>query len=377
MTQKVVRKPQAENATHRIWLHVLILTLPIALLALYYISKDNTALMDWINAVITGPYRSAAAAVTSFGPFQYFSVAEILITVLVLWALFYVLRTIILLIREEHRLAHLGHRVFVLAAVGLYLFAAYSWIWGGLYSATDFSERSGLSADGITVQELTEVTALFAERANALSGEVLRDTDGHFNEDSDYYFALSKGVYSNLEKEFPELRSSSYPPKAMIYSKLMSAIGFTGVYIGLTGETNINVDAPGSLIPATIAHEMAHQRGISAEEEANFAGIAASVTSNITVYEYSGYLSGLMYLSDALYDADPDAWARISDTLNENVVRDWTDNSIYWSQYDTGAAEAVTAMYDSYLKQNGEALGVESYGACVDLLVTWAAEKNG
>lgn len=375
MAQEVVRKPKTEIAWRRIWLCILVIALPIILLALYYIAKDNRQLMDWVNTTITAPYRNGAAAVTSFGPFQYFSMAEILITLLALWALFYLLKTIVLLIRNANKLRYLGRRLFVAATVGLYLFASYTWIWGGVYNATDFADKSGLDVSGISISQLTEVTAVFAEQANLLSGEVQRDEAGHFNEDSDYYFALSKGIYANIEKEFPSLAGTSYPPKAMIYSRLMSATGFTGVYIALTGETNINVDVPGSLIPSTIAHEMAHQRGISAEEEANFAGIAACITSNLPVYEYSGYLAGLMYLADTLNQADPEAWARISETLNENVVRDWTDNSAYWTQYETEAAEAVTAMYDSYLKYNGEELGISSYGACVDLLVLWTAGR--
>jgi hypothetical protein len=375
MAQELYKRAKIMSPARRILPHILAAALPIGLIVLYYIVRDNRELMDWVNVHITAPYRNGAAAVTSFGPFQFFSLAEILITLLVLWVVFYLLGMIVHLIRGPYRLACLGRRLFVMATVALYIFAAYSWLWGGVYDATSFSSISGLATEGVSVRQLAETTEYFAQQANRLSGEVQRDADGRFNEDPDYYFTLSRGLYANLERQYPTLRGTAYRPKAMIYSRLMSTIGFTGVYIALTGETNINTDAPGCLVPSTIAHEMAHQRGVAAEEEANFVGIAACITSKITVYEYSGYLSGLMYLSEALNKADPEAWASISATLNENVVRDWTDNSTYWSQFETGAAEAVTAMYDSYLKYNGQELGIESYGACVDLLVTWTASR--
>jgi hypothetical protein len=239
------------------------------------------------------------------------------------------------------------------------------------YHGTGLAVTTGLRTDGITTEQLTNVTKLFAGKANELAGQVERDADRRFISDTGYYIDMSKGVYANIAREFPALHGNAYPPKAMIYSKLMSIMNFTGVYISLTGEANINVDAPAALIPATIAHEMAHQRGVNSEDEANFAGIAACITSNITVYEYSGYLSGLLYLMSALDTADPDAAQAIRATLNEDVILDWTENYEYWQRYESPAAEAVSAMYDGYLKANGEELGISSYGACVDLLVTW------
>jgi hypothetical protein len=372
MAQEVVKEPLAEKRSPRLlWLYILLAAVPIALIVLYYIFNSRQDIMNWVNTYISTPYRNAAATVTSLGPLKYFSLAEVLITLLVLWVLYYIIKTIIIMITRPQKLAHLGQRLYVMLVVGCYIFAAYSWSWGTGYHSTDLAGKTGLGAEGITVGQLTDAAKLFASKANELSGQVSRDAGGHFVVDMDYDFEMSKGVYANIVNEFPVLSGKSYPPKAMMYSKLMSMIGFTGVYIALTGETNINVDAPGALIPATIAHEMAHQHGVNSEDEANFTGIAASITSNITVYEYSGYLSGLIYLTSALYDADPDAADAVMATFNDDVVRDWTDNNEYWKKYESPAAEAVSAMYDGYLKSNGEELGVRSYGACVDMLVSW------
>lgn len=371
MAQEVVKDTTAEKTPRRIWLFILIAVLPISLIALYYIYNGRQDIMDWVNMTIAAPYRDAMAKASSFGPFKYFSLAEVLITLIVLWALFYIVKTIIILITLPGRFANLGKRLYVMLVVGLYIFTAYSWTWGTGYHSTDLAGKTGLISNGITTEQLTNVTKLFAEKANELSGLVERDADRHVIVDTDYDFELSKGVYANISNEFPALKGTSYPPKAMMYSRLMSMIGFTGVYIAITGETNINVDAPAALIPATIAHEMAHQRGVNSEDEANFAGIAACITSNITIYEYSGYLDGLIYLSNALYKADPEAVNQIMSTFNDDVRRDWADNNDYWQQFESPAAEAVSAMYDGYLKSNGEELGVSSYGACVDMLASW------
>jgi hypothetical protein len=372
MAQEVEKEPLAEKKLpRRLWLYILLAVVPVALVVLYYIFNSRQDIMDWVNMNIAAPYRDAAATVSSLGPLRYFSLAEVLITLLVLWVLYYIIKTIIVVITRPQKLAHLGKRLYVMLVLFLYIFAAYSWSWGTGYHATDLAGKIGLNTSGITVEQLTNTTKLFAEKANELSGQVERDADRHFIVDTDYDFEMSKGIYTNIVNEFPALQGNAYPPKAMMYSKLMSMVNFTGVYIALTGETNINIDAPAALIPATIAHEMAHQRGVNSEDEANFAGIAACITSNITVYEYSGYLSGLIYLTNALYAASPDAVNDIMATFNDDVIRDWTDNNDYWRQYESPAAEAVSAMYDGYLKSNGEELGVSSYGACVDMLATW------
>ena len=372
MTQKVSKEAAKKTrGGSRIWLYILFALPPAALITLFYIYKDSSSIANWVETFIAVPYREAVAKATSFGPFQYFSLAEILLTVLILWALIFFIRTLVIVIRGPQRAVAFFSRILVLVIVAAYLFSAYSWLWDAGYRSESLAERTGLQSEGVTVEQLEEVTRLFAEKANELADQVSRDADGHFNEERNYYFALSKGVYANITDEIPALDGEYHTPKAMIYSKLMSLTGFTGVYIAITGEANINVDAPGCLVPFTIAHEMAHQRGVHSEEEANFSAIAACITSNITVYEYSGYLGGLIYLSNALSSADPEAAQEILATLNDNVRTDWADNNAYWTRHETAATEAVSAVYDSYLKYNGEELGISSYGACVDLLVTW------
>ena len=44
--------------------------------------------------------------------------------------------------------------------------------------------------------------------------------------------------------------------------------------------------------------------------------------------------------------------------------------------FHPGAVEDRAGQtYDAFLKQNGQELGLRSYGACVDLLVAWEKSK--
>ena len=120
-----------------------------------------------------------------------------------------------------------------------------------------------------------------------------------------------------------------------------------------------------------VCHEMAHQRGITAEEECNFIGILAAIRSDCAAYRYSGWLTGFGYLSNALYSADRDAWQIIRDSLPETVVADLRADNAYWSQFRGTVSQLSDKVYDGFLKSNGDTDGAKSYGVVTDLLVAY------
>ncbi|MDR1298886.1 MAG: DUF3810 domain-containing protein [Oscillospiraceae bacterium] len=342
---------------------------PAALIGIYYLTRGSAGFMGAINRYAAAPLRSLLGKVSSALPFM--SLAEAVCTAAVLWVIYHIIRTVT---RAAHRRgwrAIAALRAYALALVALYVWAAFCWLWGVGYFSPGLAARIGADAGGVTAQQLAEAARLFADMANAASGGVKRDADGHFSEDVGDIISMSDGVFDILEGEIEELGGRQYRPKPMMYSRLYSRLGYTGFYFAFTGESNINTDAPRCLLPATVAHELAHQRGVFSEDEANFAGIAACVTSEIPAYRYSGALSGLMYLSSALRTADAEEWDRVMSGLNAEVLLDWADNSEYWraQRADTGAGAVVSTIYDGFLKANGQPLGIKSYGACVNLIV--------
>ena len=163
--------------------------------------------------------------------------------------------------------------------------------------------------------------------------------------------------------------------KPMAFSRLMSMMDFTGFYCAWTGESNVNIDSPACLLPSTVAHELAHQRGIASEQECNFLGVLASVTSGLPAYEYAGWLSGYIYLGNALYRVDPEAYWAVRERLPETVRADLNANNAYWEQFENSPVQTVsTRVYDSLLKAYGDERGIQSYGTVVDLLVVYYRE---
>ena len=155
----------------------------------------------------------------------------------------------------------------------------------------------------------------------------------------------------------------------------MSYTDFTGFFFPFTAEANVNTDFPPALFASTVAHELAHQRGVAKEQEANFAAVLASLEYGDAEYCYSACVLAYTHLGNALYSADYDAWKRIYLTLNEDVRRDFDANREYWAQFETPVQKVSNTVYEGFLHSYDQTMGLKSYGACVDLLVNYYYEQ--
>lgn len=351
---------------HSAWLNFGAVTIPLALVILFEVLKNNSSLMsDWVFGIMA-PVERFWGRLWSVFPF---SVAEALTALFLTGCVVWLARSIVLAVRNRAPLPFL-RRMLSLVSAWLWLWAGLSWLWNAAYYVPTFAQREGLDAAPYSVEELAAVTEYFARQAAALASRVPRDEDGHFAQTPAESFDQGPAIYQNIAREFPSLEISSIKAKPLLFSRVQSILGFTGVYFPLTGEANVNVDAPACLVPATIGHEMAHQRMVASELEANFVGIAACTTCDDTVFQYSGYLMGLINLCNALYPVAPNSWLEIAaNTFTPELTLDWQDNNEYWDALDSPIEDAAGDVYDSFLKKNDQDLGIRSYGACVDLLV--------
>ena len=262
------------------------------------------------------------------------------------------------------------------ACAGLTVYVGFCYLWGVNYYVAGFQELSGIYAEDVAKDDLERVTRYFADRLIDTADAVERVENGLFAVSREEIFEKSVRVYDETARRFPFLAFDDRPPKAVYFSRIMSCMDFTGVYCPFTGESNVNVDSPACLLPSTIAHELAHQRGIASEQECNFLAILSSTTCGDSAYEYSGWLLGYIYLGNALYGKDQILWEPIYASLPETVRSDLDDNNAYWRQFaDTAVKEVSNQVYDRFLKSYGEEDGMRSYGMVVDLLVAYYKDR--
>ncbi len=357
---------------NQVWLLLGAVTIPLALVVLFQLLRGRQALMNgWVFGVMA-PVEQLLGRIWAVFPF---SAAEALTALFLAGCVVWLVRAVVLAVRQRAPLPFL-RRLAALGAAWLWLWAGLCWLWNAAYYVPSFAQREGLETGPYSVEELAAVTQYFARQAAALAPQVPRDSEGHFAESLSDSFGRGPEIYQNIAREFSSLDIKPVRAKPLLCSRLQSIFGFTGIYFPFTGEANVNVDAPACLVPSTIGHEMAHQRMVASELEANFVGIAACTSCDDVVFRYSGYLSGLINLCNALYPAAPDAWRGIvKETFNRELATDWNDNNAYWSALESPAEEVAGNIYDGFLKSNDQELGLRSYGACVDLLVNYYRTK--
>jgi len=181
---------------------------------------------------------------------------------------------------------------------------------------------------------------------------------------------------SQIGQKYQRL-SGPYPyPKPVLNSWILSIQQTTGVYSPFTIEANYNRDIPYYDIPFTICHELSHLKGYMQEEEANFIAVLSTIGSDDLYYNYSGYVCAWVYAGNALYKIDPYKFAELYQQINAYTLRDLKYNNDYWEQYESKIAETHEEINDAYLKSNGQASGVQSYGHVTDLMLTYFTEHG-
>ena len=166
---------------------------------------------------------------------------------------------------------------------------------------------------------------------------------------ADRGFALAAKIY-------PALGGQCGRPKGVLLSRLWSYTGITGMYFPFTAEANVNIDIPHFMLPATAAHEMAHQRGLCPEDEANFLAYFACSLHPDADFQYSGTMLALLNTMSALYRADPDAYAEVRELYRPGLNRDLGLGRA-WRRPMRALERASNKINDSYLRANRQRTG--------------------
>ena len=267
-------------------------------------------------------------------------------------------------VRHRREAGRLISGTVFLAAV---LFTLYTFNCGLNYYSRPFSSYLELEVKESSVEELYELCDYLTQKVNETVDET--PYDGSWGKEA-------KRSMEALGAEYPQL-SGYYPlPKAMTVSGILSMQQLCGIYSPFTVEANYNWEMPSYNIPHTMCHELSHLRGFMREDEANFIGYLACISSNSRPFRYSGYLTGWVYATNALADQDMERYWELYSRLAPEAMQALEENTEFWNQFDGRVAEVSNQLNDTYLKFNAQEDGVKSYGRAVDLMLAYYRDTD-
>jgi hypothetical protein len=313
--------------------------------------------------------RQLLSFITSFFPT---SLAEFLVPILLL----VLVGSVIVLIIKIKNGGFINRCLNILSYISV-LYVLFMVLWGFNYNRLSFDKIAGLSIEKSSKQELYDLCQNLIDRANILRTKIEENSEGVMTIKSGYkdVFNRVQEGYDNASKLYPQLSGRYGKPKRILISEKMSYTGITGIYMPYTGEANVNVNMTDYMLPATAAHEMAHQRGFAREDEANYIAYVTCTMHPDADFEYSGVMLGVVYAMNALAKADKNMYSELAKRYAPGVKRDLINDFEFWEKYKGKVEEVANNVNNTYLKSNGQQDGVQSYGRMVDLLL--AEYKEG
>src|SRR5664280_463857 len=164
-------------------------------------------------------------------------------------------------------------------------------------------------------------------------------------------------------------------PKTMLFSSFAGKLGVNGYFGPFFNEIHLDYYLLPVDYPFVLAHEKAHQFGITSEAEANLVAFVICIKSPDLRLKYSGYQSVLLYfLKDASHMKE---YKEYLSKLNEKVIRDLKYRQKYYQGLESkNLSDVQTAVNDAYLKANKIDKGVKNYDQVVSLVISWYFNSN-
>lgn len=299
-----------------------------------------------------------------------FSLYEILIVVLVLFGLYRLFRLIQSIFRKNFADEALRFitLVFLIVSIGLFTF---QFGWSLNNYRVPLKDQLGMTVGEATVADLADTYKALVQSANIARSKLPSELSSDPKKVRDVLDTAWQG-YPPLAQQYSLFHSNRVRVKGLyLFSWVQTISGYAGVFNFFTGEPNINIQPPLVTLPHAASHEIAHQMGITLEDEANYAGFLACLNHPDPLFSYSAYLSALTYTGNALYSQSPELYSELSSMLSEEIRADQQQNREFWDMHQKKAAsEIADKMNETYLKSNNQPEGMQSYGRFVDLLIT-------
>lgn len=217
-------------------------------------------------------------------------------------------------------------------------------------------------SESITNTELYAATDYFIQKLNETDAYIIRDNNGKMYNPMSFEFMTSRlDTMLNSMNTNKYLHAFSYRPKKLATSDVASAFNISGITMPLTGEIGINVNAFDYTMPMTLAHELAHSKGVMPENQATALAINVCLNGS-NEFSYSAYSTVVRSLLSSIYQLDGrDKYLEFYEKINSSITNEWAMYSEYLKQYDSFLNDVGNFFNNLFLKSNGVKSGIYNY----------------
>lgn len=256
------------------------------------------------------------------------------------------------------------------------IYLAFHLFWGMNYYRLPLNETLNLEKDYST-EQLVDITKRLIYKVNGIHSHIVSNDTLKvvmpFSK-SDILKKAPEG-YTALKANFPHLEYHPRSIKKSMFSLPLTYMGFSGYLNPLTNEAHVDAMIPAYKFPTTSCHEIAHQLGYAAENEANFIGCLAAIHNSDIHFEYSGYAFALRHCMSELARREPKLAKEISETINKGILKNYKEVRDFWDSYQNPTEPLFKSTYNAYLEANAQEGGMESYSYVVALIVNYFDDK--
>lgn len=358
----------------RRWLYTL------GILLLIFIIRYSTSDFSGVrNFYLYGFYPHFAALLRLLTGWCPFSIGDMLYAVAFAWliiGLFAFVETLIHWKRDKWGWLNLLSKFVLIMTSAYCLFLLF---WGTNYRYNRLQTNFGIKVDNFSASDLVRLCDSLALRTNR-THYLLAGNDSLPVEDFLTFREIKAavpGCYRSAAESFPHL-AYKYPSlKPSMFGYLMNFAGITGYFNPFTGEGQVNTTPMPVGLPFTACHEVAHQLGYAAEDDANFVGYLVAASAPDAHFRYAANFEMFLYGINVLSLRHPDVADSLWNTLlTPGVQKDYATNFAFYERFKTPVRPVLNDFYDQYLKANEQIKGIKSYNQVVALLIDFM-QKNG
>lgn len=251
------------------------------------------------------------------------------------------------------------------ALAGLYSLWFYAG-WGFGYNRAPVQVRTAYDARRVNPAAIEALRARAIVQMNRLAPIAHRLHAGDALDVQDLRIAWTPVVQRLGDEWIPNVRASK-PPVAGWFMDKSGTSGFTNPF---TLETQLAPDLLWFERPFSQAHEWSHVAGYNREDEANYIAVLTCLRDPDRIAQYSGWLELFLYLPPMEHYSHK--------TFVPQVWRDFAAIRARNAQFvNLNLSRFSWRVYNSYLKSNHIAAGVQNYDQVTQLIAGIPLDRQG